>query len=76
MNSSALVDCQAFILLMVHFFAAYGQGLINRVKVPVQELGGQRGEGAYFCENTVHVLTYYGLSWCCHVFLPIMKFIR
>ena len=29
-------------------------GLINEVKIPVQELGGQRGEGAYFRENTVY----------------------
>ena len=37
-------------------FTAKRQGLINDVKVPVQELGDQRGEGAYFQENTVPVL--------------------
>ena len=29
-------------------------GLISKVKIPVQELGGQRGEGAYFREDTVY----------------------
>ena len=32
-------------LRTVHFLQ---QGHINEVNVPVQELGGQRGEGAYF----------------------------
>ena len=29
-------------------FCSIGAGLINEVKIPVQDLGGQRGEGAYF----------------------------
>ena len=28
---------------------------MNEVKIPVQELGGQRGEGANFRKNTVYV---------------------
>ena len=50
-----LVDCQTFIFADGAIFAAYGRGLINEVKIPVQELGGQRGEGAYFRENTVYL---------------------
>ena len=34
-----------------------GGELISEVHVPVQELGGQRGEGAYFREDTVHACT-------------------
>ena len=30
-----------------------GGELIFNVKIPVQELGGQRGGGTYFRENTV-----------------------
>ena len=36
----------------------YGRGLINKVKIPVQELAGQRGEGAYF--RMGHILGEYG----------------
>ena len=32
-----------------------GRGLIIEANIPVQELEGQRGEGAYFREDTVHV---------------------
>ena len=31
-----------------------GGGLIIEANIPVQELEGQRGEGAYFREDTVH----------------------
>ena len=48
MNSSVLVDRQALIFANSAIFAAYGQGLINKIKILVQELGGQRGEGANF----------------------------
>ena len=39
-----LVNHQAFIFVDGALFAAYGQG----GKVPMQEIGGQSGEGAYF----------------------------
>ena len=32
-----------------------GRGLIIEPNIPMQELEGQRGEGAYFREDTVHV---------------------
>jgi hypothetical protein len=32
-------------------FTRYGRGLINKTKIPVQELVGQRGEGAYFSDQ-------------------------
>ena len=34
-------------------FTRYGRGLVNEAKIPVQELVGQTGEGAYFRDNTV-----------------------
>ena len=39
-----------------------GEGLIVEANIPVQELEGQRGEGAYFREDTVvvfHVILRY-----------------
>ena len=45
-------------------FATQGQGLINEVKITVQKLGGLRGEGAYFRQNTV-----LGQCWSKIVFL-------
>ena len=33
-----------------------GGGLIDKANIPVQELEGQRGEGAYFREDTVYIL--------------------
>ena len=33
-----------------------GGGLIIEANIPVQELEGQRGEGAYFREDTVCIL--------------------
>ena len=35
------------------YFKLVGGGLIIEVNIPVQELEGQRGEGAYFREDTV-----------------------
>ena len=32
-----------------------GGGLIIEANIPVQELEGQRGEGAYFREDTVYI---------------------
>ena len=60
MNINILVNHQAFIFADGVIFATMGQGLINKGKIPVQELGGQRGqgdifEGAFFWENTVPV---------------------
>ena len=40
------IDTRLF-LLMVPFFSV-GAGAINEVKIPVQERGSQRREGAYF----------------------------
>ena len=39
----------------VYMHAVYlvGGGLIIKAKIPVQELEGQRGEGAYFRKDTV-----------------------
>ena len=37
-----------------------GGGLIVEANIPVQELEGQRGEGAYFLEDTVHVCWVHG----------------
>ena len=34
------------------------EGLIIEANIPVQELEGQRGEGAYFREDTVHPRIY------------------
>ena len=48
-----LVNQCAFIFAGGAILLHRGGGLINEVKIPVQELGGQRGEGAYFLENTV-----------------------
>ena len=36
-----------------------GGGLIIEANIPVQQLEGQRGEGAYFREDAVHTCTYY-----------------
>ena len=47
-------------------FAALGWELINEVRIPVQERGGQRGEGAYFRENTVHT---YGCIHTPHTYM-------
>ena len=55
MNNSVLVHRHTFIFADSALFAVYGRGLINEVKTPVQELEGQRGEGAYFRENTVFI---------------------
>ena len=38
-------------------------GLIHEVKIPVQELGGQRREGAYFRENMVVVVGHTPLNF-------------
>ena len=35
-----------------------GGGLIIEANIPVQELEGQRGEGAYFWEDTVTIVCY------------------
>ena len=35
-----------------------GGGLIIEANIPVQELEGQRGEGAYFRKDTIHVHAY------------------
>ena len=35
-----------------------GGGLIIEANIPAQELEGQRGEGAYFWEDTVYTLMY------------------
>ena len=40
------------------YICSVGAGLIDEAKIPVQELGGQRGEGAYFRENTIYYLSY------------------
>ena len=37
-----------------------GGGLIIEANIPVQELEGQRGEGAYFQEDMVRHLPYSG----------------
>ena len=44
MNNSGLVNCHTFIFADGAIFAA----AYKRGKTPVQELGGQRGEGTYF----------------------------
>ena len=56
MKKKNLSDYDAFIFADGAIFAAWRRGLINKVKIPVQELGGQKGEGAYFQENTVHTV--------------------
>ena len=38
------------------------RGLINEVKIPVQELGSQRGEGAYFQRGFI-----FGRIWYNHM---------
>ena len=40
-----------------------GRGFINEVKIPVQEFGGQRGEGAHFRENTVVINGFLNLTY-------------
>ena len=35
-----------------------GGGLIIEANIPAQELEGQRGEGAYFWEDTVYTIMY------------------
>ena len=47
-NNSVSVDLQALIFADGAHFTPYGRGLINEAKIPVQELVGQTGEGAYF----------------------------
>ena len=63
MNNSVLVDRQTFILQCT--FCSLGGGAYNKIKIPVavQELGGQRGEGAYFREDTVYVETRYSVLY-------------
>ena len=39
--------------LLKKLFCSIGVGGLSEVNIPVQELGGQRGEGAYFREGTV-----------------------
>ena len=53
MKNSILVDIHRFSFADNAIFVAYGGELIFDVKIPVQELGGQRGGGTYFRENTV-----------------------
>ena len=49
MNNSVLVDRQIFVFADgALFLQRRGGELINEVKISVHELGGQRGEGAYF----------------------------
>ena len=48
MNNGIVVNHQVFIFADGAVFAVYWWGLINRVKILVQELGGQRGEEASF----------------------------
>ena len=38
-----------------------GGGLIIEANIPVQELEGPRGEGAYFREDTVHAKSIIGV---------------
>ena len=40
-----------------------GGGLIIEANIPVQELEGQRGEGAYFREDTVLCVTRKLIKW-------------
>ena len=42
-----------------------GGGLVIEANIPVQELEGQRGEGAYFREDTVYTVRVTGRS--CHL---------
>ena len=67
MNNGVLVNWQAFNFADYVIFAALGQGLMNEVKIPLQELGGQRGEGAYFQENLVICIA----CMVCTVFIRI-----
>ena len=42
-----------------------GGGLIIEANIPVQELEGQRGEGAYFRKDTVHSLEKIDNTYIC-----------
>ena len=44
---------RVYILYYVQSIYLVGGGLIIEANIPVQELEGQRGEGAYFREDTV-----------------------
>ena len=46
-----------------------GGGLVIEANIPVQELEGQRGEGAYFREDTVLVCSYV----CCGVIVSVRR---
>ena len=48
MNNRVVVNRYAFIFADGALFATQVRGLIHEVKIPVQELGGQRGEGLIF----------------------------
>ena len=56
MKTSVLVDLRSFNFADNASFAVW---LINEAKIPVQELGSQRGEGAYFRRE---LLIFYGIS--------------
>ena len=51
-NNSSSVDLQALLFADGANFTRYGRGVINEVKIPVQECVGQTGEEAYFRDNT------------------------
>ena len=61
MKNNILVDLRLF-FLTVHFFVPQGWGPYKGGKIPVQKLGDQRGEGAYFWENAVNVQLYARLT--------------
>ena len=49
-----------FVFADCAIYAAKGWGLISEVKIPVQELGGQREEGAHFREIWIVMFTVVG----------------
>ena len=59
MNNSILVNHQVFTFLTVQFLQCIGMVLINKVEIPVQELGGQRGDGTYFQRELIFSRIWY-----------------
>jgi hypothetical protein len=52
-NNGIPIDLWALIFANCAIFTWYERGLVNKGKIAVQELGGQRGEGVYFRDNII-----------------------